>query len=312
MALDGKIQVQSDIIPDGDNEFQPVSDAKYIKGASQTFASIDELVAFHPKKMKRGMKVQVVESDAGAALKIVDYILQADPETMYNQQTLAKFVTSENYLDYWTRKDETISNFERVQEYAPDGPNGARPAYPYVDNPGNEANWSLVYDPSKGHKWLRFRDDDVDANDDGIFDNWTVPIPIGTSIAGGDYIENRYVRQNVTATEVSAQGQMVETDLGSNNSGHYQVLTGNIDVDDGSTVTNLTAGKYFKYNAAYTYTFNNGATARQTLPAPKTSLNGSSNNDGAYSVASGLSTVTFQDEIPAGTDQMPHCRRHHC
>jgi len=302
--LNGKIQLQGELVPDGGNPFQPVVNNDYVTGSPKNFASISDLVAFHPLKMQRGMAAKLVSAPPNGVIKIVEYTLMADPATMYNPQTLASYVTADNFEDYWRLKDETLSNFNRVNEYSPDGPNGSRPPYPYEDNVAFEVNWEPVYDASKGHKWLRFRDDDVDDNTDGIFDNWTVPIALGGSIAGGDYIANAYARITINATIVFAQGSMVETNLGAGDSGHYQVLLGDIDVNDGVTITNLTVGKYFKYNAAYTYTFNNGASAVQTLPAPKTTLNGVSNDSGAYSTASGLSSIVFTDDIPAGTAQL--------
>lgn len=302
--LNGKIQLQGELVPDGGNIFQPVTDANYIKGALQTFGSTAELVAFHPALLKRGQSVKVVTADPLTVLKITEFVLMADPATMYNAQTLAINVTVDNFLDFWKAKDETLSSFERVPEYAPDGPNGSKPPYPYEDAPAFEANWTPVYDASKGHKWLRFRDDDVDDNSDGIFDNWTIPIALGSSILAGDFLANAYTRENITATVASNQGQLVVTNLGTDDSGWYQVLTGDIDNDDGTTIINLTIGKYFKYEAANTYTFNNGATCVQTLPPPPTNISGASNDDGVYTALSGLSSIIYTDDIPVGTDQL--------
>lgn len=303
--LNGKIQVQGELVPDGGSTKQPLADVKYVTGAPQTFQSIAELIAFHPNLMKRGMQAQVVESATeDDVLKITTFILMAEPSIMFNPQTLAILVTEDNYLDYWTASNEQFSNFNRVQEYAPDDTNGARPPYPYEDTPAFEANWTPVFDASKGHKWLRFRDDDVDANMDDVFDNWTVPIALGASILGGDFISNRFTRVVVNATLASNQGELVVINLIANDTGHFQVLTGDIDVDDNGDITNLTVGRYFKYDAGFTYTFNNGATAIQTLIPPTTTINSASNDNGLYTVASGLDSILYTDDIPVGTDQL--------
>ena len=188
----GKIQLQGEAVPDGGSEVQPGMHADYIKGGGQTVSSLDELLAFHPLKMEKGMPCSVVEVDDAGKIKVVDYRLLADPSIMYDPTDLSILVTEDNFLNYWAVSSEIISNFSRVYEYAPDAPNGAKPPYPYESNPAFEQYWEPEYDASKGHRWLRFRDDDVDDNEDDIFDNWTVPLSIGTSIAAGDYMENRY------------------------------------------------------------------------------------------------------------------------
>lgn len=304
--LNGKMQMQGELVPDNGVPFQPISKVRYIKGATQTFENITDLVEFHPNLMLRGMSLKIVDAAPSAVLKITEYILVADPATMLDPVTLTSFVTIDNFLDYWVVKDETNSNFERVQEYAPDDTNGARPPYPYESAAGIafEVNWVPAYSAASNHKWLRFRDDDIDDNVDGIFDNWTVPIALGTSILGGDFIANLYTRQNVTATIATNQGELVVTNLGSSDSGWFQVTVGDIDEDDGTTITNRTVGKYFKYDAGNTYTFNNSATATQTLPPPATTDAGISNDNGVYTTASGLAAVLYTDDIPAGTDDL--------
>lgn len=297
--LNGKIQLQGELVPDGGSEKQPVTDGKYVSGTPQTFGSVEELIAFHPIKMKRGMSVKVAEADPQNVLKITEYILMAEPAIMYDPQTLAIKVTVENYLNYWVQNDETYSEFNRVQEYAPSGLNGASPNFPYeaVD----EANWTPVYDASKGHNWFRFRDDDIDVKSPlGVFDNWSVPISIGSSISGGDFVANAYARQNINQLTATIQAELVVTNLGGGDSGWFQVTLGDIDVD----AENLTVGKYFKYDGAKTYTFNNSATAEQVLPAPDRSYSGSSNDTGLYTVASGLDSILYTDGIPAGTDTL--------
>jgi hypothetical protein len=302
--LKGKIQVQSDLVPDGDDSRQPVTSSHYVAGGAQTFQTIDDLVAFHPKKMVKGMSASVVTTDLNSALKVEEYRLMADPTVMYDAQTLVSYVTVDNYLNYWTKSSETSSSFSRVYEYAPDGPNGSKPPFPYEDNLSFEQYWVPVYDPSLSHNWLRYRDDDVDANADGVFDNWTVPLSIRDPISQGDYIENRYARQAVNETIVSNQGQMVITDLPSNNTGWYQVVDESIDEDTGTVVTSYTKGRYFKYVPGNTYTFNNGATAIQTMPPPPRTVGGVSNNDGVYPTSYGLQSIIFTDTVPAGATQL--------
>lgn len=303
--LKGKIQVQSDLVPDGDDQRQPVTSSRYVAGSAQTFQTIDELVAFHPLKMVKGMSASVVVTDPNSALKVEEYRLMADPTVMYDPQTLVSFVTVDNYLNYWTKSSETSSSFNRVYEYAPDGPNGSKPPFPYEDNLSFEQYWVPFYDASLGHNWLRYRDDDVDDNVDGVYDNWTVPLSIRDPISQGDYIENRYARQAVNETVVSAQGQMVITDLPSNNTGWYQVIDESIDEDQGGgVVISYTKGRYFKYVPGYTYTFNNGATAVQTMPPPPRTVGGVSNNDGVYPTSYGLQSIIFTDGVPGGAVQL--------
>ena len=99
--LKGKIQVQSDLVPDGDDPRQPVTSSHYVAGGTQTFQSIDDLVAFHPKKMVKGMSAAVVTTDLNGALKVEEYRLMADPSIMYDAQTLVSYVTVDNYLNYF-------------------------------------------------------------------------------------------------------------------------------------------------------------------------------------------------------------------
>lgn len=302
--IKSKINLQGDLIPDNNSEIQPVTDNFYIKGSSQTFESIAQLVAFHPAKLNRGQSVTVVETTAGGQIKAVDYRLLADPELMYNQETLAILVTESNFLNFWSVADETLSSFERVYAYSPDGPGGSQPPYPYESNPSFESNWVAKFDASQGHRWLRFRDDDVDDNSDNIFDNWTVPIAIGSSIQGGDFVENRYAREAINEDVVTSQAGLKTTNLASNDSGWYLVTIGNVTEDISGTVTVYEQGRFFKFNGSGTYTFSFGAEAIQTLPAPPRIINGISNDDGAYEVGSGLESILFTDGVPAGTDKL--------
>src|SRR5690606_18241437 len=88
-------------------------------------------------------------------------------------------VTSENFLDYWQPGTQVGTQYNRVYMYSPGSGGGAQPTYPYT--PSTESEWNNVYEPHKGHKWMRFRTDDIDANEDDVFDNWTIPIPIGNA-----------------------------------------------------------------------------------------------------------------------------------
>ncbi len=77
--LNGKIQVQGEIVPDGGSSLQPVTDSIYVTGTPQNFESIADLVAFHPLLLKRGQSAKVVEEDPLKALKITEFVLMAAP-----------------------------------------------------------------------------------------------------------------------------------------------------------------------------------------------------------------------------------------
>jgi hypothetical protein len=290
---EGFINVQSPLMPNNDNPRGYVAENKYLKGAPQVFHSIEELVAFHPNRMKSGMPATVI--DYPTAGTISDFRLSRDPSQMLNG-TGNSIVTVDNFQDFWVLQSQTQKNTTRVYQFAPDGPGGGSPIYPYT--PDEEDNWENVRDDAKGHKWMRFRDDDIDTDEDGIFDNWSVPIPIQGIFQTGDYVDERFRRQAVSATLHTGTGTMT-TDK------YYVVEDGRIEIDGdlslneiGSygTVThaNLLKGRVFKFASGNTYSFEESATVTETLKAPPRTISGLPNNE----------PVGWDEVIPSGTDQL--------
>jgi hypothetical protein len=297
--LEGKIQVQSDLVPTNNNPRTPVTTVKYVKGAGQTFVDIAELVAFHPNKMIEGMTAAVINWPTVGT--ITKFVLNAEPATLLDANN-DSIVTIDNFTQYWDVETQVNTSQIRVRQYAPDGPGGGAPVYPYTLS--EESNWSNTLDYTKGHKWLRFRDDDVDDNNDGIYDNWTVPLSIQNAFTSGDYIDKRFKREGTpasfdvihssTATMTVDEYYIVESD--------DIEVTGNLsllDIGDvrtsGSAV--LTTGRTFKYAAGPTYNFNFGigaGTVRKTIKVPPRTDNGLPNNE----------PVGWTDTPPVGSDQL--------
>jgi hypothetical protein len=299
MALEGKIQIQSDIVPTNDNPRMPVTQVKYVKGAPQTFGSIVELIAFHPNLMLKGMNATVMNWPAAGT--VTKFVLNVDPGLLLDSNG-DSVITEANFNQYWEIENQTATSQVRVRQYAPDGPGGGAPTYPYTI--GTESNWSNTLDYNKGHKWMRWRDDDIDDNADGIFDNWTVPVSILNAFSTGDYIDKRFKREGVIATF-----DVVHSGIGTLTPNEYYVVesddievTGDLSlIDIGSVETNgtvvLSLGRTFKYVTSLTYNFSYGmgaGTVRRIIKTPPRTESGLPNNEPAG----------WLDTPPAGTDQL--------
>ena len=293
--LDGKIQIQADIVPTNDNPRMYTTQNKYVKGAAQTFQTLTELVAFHPNRLIQGQPATIINWPTAGV--ITDFRLSSDPAGMVDSNGNS-LVTQTNFLSFWVIQSTTNRNSVRVQQYAPDGTGGGTPTYPYTL--ATESNWSNIFDATKGHRWMRFRDDDVDSNADGIFDNWSVPISIGVSFQTGDYVENRFLRQ-----ALNSPGTIFSTTGGMTIGAYYVVesktvtLTGTLANSDleavvvGNTVT-LTVGRVFKHDGTVAVTFNSGATIKETIKTPVQSINGVANNE----------PPGWTDTVPGGVVQL--------
>jgi hypothetical protein len=299
MSLEGKIQIQSDIVPANDNPRMPVTDVKYIKGAPQVFGSLEELVAFHPNRMTKGMSATI--SGWPGINDVSKLVLKADPLLLLDTNG-DSIITTTNFNQYWEIESQTSAAQIRVRQYAPDSTGGGAPVYPYTI--GEEVNWVNTFDPNLGHKWMRLRDDDVDDNADGIFDNWTAPIAIVNAFTSGDYIDKRFKREGTTGsfnTIHTGTGTMTVDNYYAVESDDIQI-TGNLSLLDigevstsGSVV--LTVGRVFKYAAGLTYNFSYGAgsgTLRRVIKTPTRTVAGVPNNDPAG----------WFDTPPVGTDQL--------
>lgn len=265
MSLDGYIRPQGPFRPLNDNPKAYQIEAEYVKGSPLAFLSIDDFVAFHPNKMKQGTPYYLINyPNAGNRS---EYFLRVDPSELLDGSG-DSILTTENFTDYFQLSDTKDSGSTRVYEYAPNKSGGGKPSFPYTPSTEATDNWTPVYDASKGHKWVRWRTDDVDANEDGVYDNWTVPLALEQSFMTGDYIENRFIRQDVDLTErTSSSGLEVDK--------YYIVKAGTVVVNS----VNYTTGKVFQHKAGNSYTFSS-ATVQETVPAPAfTKADGTLNNE---------------------------------
>ena len=291
--LEGRIQIQADIVPTNLNPRMAVTSVEYVKGAPQVFADIAEMVAFHPNRMKSGMPATVMNwPDTGT---ITDFRLGVDPTSLKDASNNS-IVTIDNFQQYWIVQSQTQKNSTRVYQYSPDGPGGGAPVFPYTL--GEETNWTNVRDDSKGHKWMRFRDDDVDSDSDGIFDNWSVPIPISGIFQTGDFIDSRFKREAVSTSTHSGTGTMTA-------SKYYVIQTGTLQINGDLTLNEigyfgtdtqvvLSKGRIFKFASANTYSFLDSATVIETIQVPPRTLNGTPNNE----------PVGWSDTVPEGAIQL--------
>lgn len=293
MSLEGKIQIQADLVPTNDNPRMAVTDIKYIKGGPQVFQDIAEMVAFHPNRMKSGMPATVMNWPESGT--ITDFRLSVEPTSLLDSSNNS-IVTIANFQQYWVVQSQTQKNTTRVSQYSADGPGGGSPVFPYVL--AEEDNWENVRDDSKGHKWMRFRDDDTDSNADGIFDNWSVPIPISGIFQSGDFIDSRFKRQAVSTSTHSLTGTMTVDK-------YYIIQTGSLQINGDLSLNEigyfgtdtqvvLAKGRIFKFASANTYTFLDSATVIETIAVPPRTLNGLTNDE----------PVGWSDSVPAGTDQL--------
>lgn len=277
---DGKISIHAPLKPLNDNKKMPVVFGVNIFGIDQVFQSLDDLVDFHPSMMSKSMGCRI--NNYPSIGSISEYFLNTDPALLVDDNN-DSIITKANFTTYWTLKIEKNSGQVTTREYAPSGANGARPTYPYTAATDVSDGWTPVYDPSKNHKWIRVRSDDEDINDDGVYDNWTIPIPIGLQYEQNDFIENRFIRQDVSLT-------ILTTSTGLQVDKYYIVATGTLTIDG----EERTQGFTFQHKAANVYVFN-GATVRETLPAPS-SVNeeGNPNNE----------PTGYSDTIPAGSEML--------
>ena len=317
-ALEGFIQVLSSIIPTNLNPRQWVARAEDIKGGDQSFDTVEQLVAFHPFKMKKGMKGRVANYPSIGVVS--EYVLSQNPDLMIDSSKNS-IVTIQNFLQFWTLSGTTNTSTARVYNYSPDGPGGGPPLFPYIDNPDAEVNWEPIFDKTKSHRWLRFRDDDdfvivqnSEDQDVKIYTNWTVPIAVNQNYDAGDYIENKFMRYAISSTIVNSTAGLTADKW-------YIVLGGVIQATNiqptsrlyaeylriyGTTGTDpldIPSGKIFQYETENTWMFTPGTTVQETVPPPPRIINGLPNNDAVYPADYAIGN-SWTDNVPLGVNQL--------
>lgn len=318
LNLEGFIQILSSIIPTNLNPRQWIARAQDLQGADQSFADVAEMVAFHPFKMKKGMKARIPNYPSIGVT--TEFTLNSDPNLLVDSAKNS-IITEANFLSFWDIVIQTNSNRSRVYNYAPDGPGGGPPLYPYIDNPDDEPKWEAIFDKTKGHRWLRFRDDDdfiivqnTALEDVKIYTNWTVPVPINQTYDQGDYIENKFMRRAVSATVHTGTGTMTANKW-------YLVLAGTVNVTtvnpasrlyyeflrlfgpSGTGPLPLTNGKIFQYETINAWSFAGGTTVVETTPPPPRTIGGLPNNDAVYPGDYAIGS-SWTDTVPAGSTQL--------
>lgn len=290
---EGFVALQAPLIPNNLNPRGYVTDNSYVKGSPQVFPVINDLVAFHPNRLKPGNSATILNYPAAGT--ITDFRLVVDPSTLLDASGNS-IVTLANYAQFWEVQSSIETSKTRVYQYSPDGPGGGAPVFPYTTS--EEHNWVNTFDNSKGHRWLRFRDDDIDADHDGIYDNWTAPIPVNNAFSSGDYLENRFKRQAISGT-IHTNSSGLQADK------YYIVDTGQIQIDGDLSLNDIGAygiittvvlgtGRRFKFASANTYIFINFGSAIETIPAPPRTVNGTPNNE----------PMGWSDSIPGGSAQL--------
>ena len=281
---EGLISLQSGMVPNNLNERAWVTDNTYVKGAPQTFDSLDVLIAFHPFKMGKGMSATVINHPEIGVVS--GFRLIGDPANMVDgsKETI---VTIDNYTAYWELVDEVRSTVAVAYMYAPDTPQGGAPVYPYTVASESAAGWEPTFDANKGHRWLRFRADAIDTNEDGVYDNWTQPIRVTDSYTSGDYVENRFKRQ---AVDIVAKILSGATATGLTPGLYYSVNVGTVDKTKAGTTVRIGIGYNFLYEtgAGISYVFNT-ATLYEVVQNPPRTISGLPNNEPAG----------WQDTIPS-------------
>lgn len=263
MSNEGYIQIIAPIIAANGNPKLWTVQNNEVKGAPKVFATIEEMVGHHPDKMVQGNPATVLNYPQQGS--ITEFRLIVNPALMKDGAGNS-IVTLDNFSNFWLQLESNATTLIRVYQYSADGIGGGRPTYPYTLE--TESTWVNEFNPQLNHRWLRFRDNDRDDNQDGIFDDWSIPIPL-SSFQSGDYIENRFQRYAIdeNTTHVS-----INTLIGDK---YYSVETGTITIAGVS----FGVGHRFQYVVNGTYVLN--GTLVETNIAPPRSINGVPNNEPA-------------------------------
>lgn len=187
-------ELSTGFVPRNSNPRVWVARQEDILGGFHQYATLEDLIALHPNKMIQDMEIVVSQHTRGTKIfNRKKFQLKTVPtEADY---PLSLTTTDGNYYqNFWEVIAENKVSESGVYEieYAPDV-NGVKPAYPYIDNPGGEVNWSNTYEAGTS-KWYRERfSNDVDSGT-GIYTQWTVPLPLNGNFESGDYVANLFLR----------------------------------------------------------------------------------------------------------------------
>ena len=140
MAIDyeGFIKLITSIIPNNLNPKLWTVRNKDVQGAPQNFLTLQEMIDFHPLKMRKGMRGTV--QDFPSAGKSTDFKLMVDPALLVDTNETS-IITIDNYATFWQELETTTPASVRVYNYSSDGPGGGAPIYPYTV--GEEPNCQL-------------------------------------------------------------------------------------------------------------------------------------------------------------------------
>ena len=281
-SIHGFFNWAASFIPQNLNPKAWLVDTYDIHGGPQIFDNVQDLVEFYPGKMKQGMSVTITNYPNSGVN--TEFVLNTDPSLLLDNTTETSLVTFSNWREYWDEASAAITSKKRIYQYTTDFLGGL-PPFPYNTTAGlnNESAWVGGLNRTLGHKWTRFRDNDAftmypdpqGGNDIKLYDNWSVPLPIGNSFVTGDYIENRFKREDVNTTPVTDPVNLVNNET-------YQVTEGIV------TATRTNDGAEFEYGvggiffvtSAFTYAFDANTSVDEVIDIPlRTLSDGSPNNE---------------------------------
>ncbi len=296
-SVKGLLEMLAGLLPTNLNPKTWMVDSYDIHGGQQIVKTVGELIGFHPFKMKKGMKIAVIDYPQVGIDST--FKLNTPPENLVdgNENSI---ITEETWRQFWDEEYTSLSTFSRVYQYAPDK-DGGQPPFPYTTDEGLrfEDQWVATRNVAKGHKWLRFRDDDAkqdytdpDAGPDiTVYDNWTVPIAIANQFVTGDFIENRFKREALDDTPVTDPINLVLNKF-------YSVDLGTATAtDDTNPARTFDFGKgaYFEVQSGFIYTFAVDTSCTLVPDIPRRTLpDGSPNNE----------PIGWTDSVPVGGDQL--------
>lgn len=227
------------------------------------------LLDIRPGRMKRGQSIKVLDYPSAGT----DTIFTLERLPISSEYPFSLDQNDANYWgNFWAEQSRHLKETTRVYQYARSTPSGGIPPFPYTTLAGvaYEANWKNENNAADGNQWMRFRNTDVKVlADDGItmvFRDWTAPIPLGNVFERGDYVENRWKRQNINENQLTGGVDNLVT--GKSYRALNQVVYNGVTYEE---------GRIFIAGATTTFT----GTAREVVPIPPQTVNGVINNEPA-------------------------------